>query len=249
MKILKMLFAGTLVLVSLSGCNILNPADPMDSPDGSAGFVTSEVTSMGSAGENLLSPSELQKTVFAEAETMYVDIVINPWAYNTGSGYWTRSSTAEFNGKTRQRCDTVWLEDAAGNAVQTRSLLIVNGYRHVRSTTFAGDNSTVFRYDAQVRINKTSTDTTFVWNGTATGSFNGTQFRTTTITDVTRAFDRTKTPMLQFPSSGTIHVDRPLQTTDVIFSGNGSATATITRERDGEQKVYMINVQTGAETE
>jgi hypothetical protein len=249
MKKLAIVFTTLLGIALLSGCRINNPDDPFgDAMDGSGGFVASELNSMGSDAGELLSPATTAK-MSATPETLYIDKVIVPWAYDAAAGCWTRSVEVTYDNGTRVRYDTVWFKDANNLAVQTPSMAMVTSYGHVRSVTAKFSNLFAFRWEMNVAIMKTATDTTFVFNGGGTGSFNGDVFRSTTVTNVTRQWLRSSLPHLQFPSDGTIRIDRLLRTISVVFNGNGSATATVTRKKDNKTVVYSIQVQTGRESQ
>ncbi|MBD3393238.1 MAG: hypothetical protein GF418_14035 [Chitinivibrionales bacterium] len=235
-----------------SGCRLLS-SDLFDAKDGNAGLVATEVVSMGEAVGELWDEGGMAKSRSSAAETVYVDIEIQPWAYDNAAKCWTRSSRAQFDNGDRVREDTVWLFGPAGDTVKTPSFSTVSSYRHVRSVHAEADNAFDNRLDMNVDIRVQGDDTLFVKNGTITGHYNGTQYSTTTITDLTRQWHRGRVPHLAFPSSGTVAIDRPLRTIDVEFEGDGegsgTATATATRKRDGKTTVYVINVERGTESD
>jgi|GEM_PF-2473924 len=248
-----------IILTVISGCRILEPRDRFDALDGNAGAVTTEIVAMGASTEDLMSAggAETQRAMakagVMAAETMYVDVIVNGWTYDSALKCWTRASQARFANGTRVRKDTVWLMNAAGDTVQTPGFGTVARYRHVRAVNTTAGNTFDNRLDMTVNIVIGGGDTTFVKNGTITGSYNGSLYRTTTVTNVTRRWhgSRPAGQRLAFPSDGTVSIDLPLRTITIIFDGdgNGTATATATRKRDGESVVYVINVQTGAESE
>jgi hypothetical protein len=249
MKKLAIVLTGLVGIALLSGCRINNPNDPFgDAMDGSGGFVASDLTSMGSDAGDLLSPAASAK-MSATPETLYIIKVIVPWAYDAVAGCWTRSAETTYENGTRVRCDTVWFKDANNLAVHTPSMATVASYRHVRSVTAKFSNLFAFRWEMNVAIMKNASDTTFVFNGGGTGSFNGDVFRSTTVTNVTSQWLRSSIPHMQFPSGGTIRIDRLLRTINVVFNGNGNATATVTRKKDNKTVVYNIQVQTGRESQ
>jgi hypothetical protein len=237
----------------ITGCRLFNPRDGFDAMDGNAGLVTSETVSMGEAAGELLGGQTLAKTEKTAADTKYVDIVISGWDYDDQNACWTRKSEAVFDNGTRVREDTVWLVDVNGAPVRAPSFATVARYRHVREVSRKFANTFNNRLDMNVQIDISGGDTVFVKNGTVTGTFNGDTYKTITITNVRRRWHRGRVPHLSWPYEGTVYMDLPLRTIDVVFNGNGTdaygATATATRKRDGETIVYIINVQTGAEIE
>ncbi len=247
MKVFTFLIAGALCMAALSGCKINNPSEPFnDAMDGSGGLTAAETNNMGNVVEDLMSPSGTAK---AAVETVTVEKIIIPWNYDQTNGYWTRSAEATYQTGTYVRLDTVWFKDAGGAAVKTPLVATVSTYKHVRSTTTKFTNTFDFRWEMNVAINKTPSDTVFVFNGSGTGAFNGDVFRSTTISNVNRRWIATSHPHLQFPSSGTIDMVRVLRTIDIVFTGNGNATATVTRKSDNKTVVFTIHVQTGAEVQ
>lgn len=247
MKSIEQIVIGFACMAALGGCGIFSPKESFnDALDGSAGFVATETNSMGSDVAGLMSPSGTAKMA---TETLYVEKIVVPWSYNQTLGCWTRTAEVTYGIGTRIRVDTVWLKDANGLAVDTPSFAAVATYRHVRNVTAKAANTFDFSWDMNVTINKNPGDTEFVFTGLGTGSFNGDVFRSTTITKVTRPWLAGSIPHLQFPTSGTINIDRVLRTIDIVFNGKGSATATVTRKSDGKTVVFKIQVQTGTETQ
>jgi hypothetical protein len=247
----------SIAVIFLGGCNIFGPRSGwLEAIDGAAGTMSSELGSMGAAVEDGLSGSSgLAKTAVAVVDTKYVDIVIQKWTYDSVNGYWTRSSTATYdNNVVRVRADTVWLYSDATRLHLTRrwSVDSVAAYTHHRSTYFQGAVNTFnVVFTMNVAINKpANADTQFVYNGQSVGTMNGEPNRTTTISNVVRAWhwNNGLRPHLSFPDAGTVNIDRLRWTVDIEFTGNGSATATATRKSDGKSTTFIINVQSGNET-
>jgi hypothetical protein len=246
MRILKAVAVAVLCAAGMFGCNFgNNPADSFSGMDGSAGTMTAEVNSMGYTVEDKMSGGSLSKCL---ADTMKIEKIIVPWAYNATGGFWTRSSSSNFSNGTHVRIDTIWFKDVNNQVVDSPSIANVASFRHVRIVTDSLRHTWNFRYDISVAVNKTSNDTEFVHNGTATGSVNDTTFRTTTITNVTRQWLSAAHPHQQFPSAGTIIIDGISRTITIQFTGNGSAVATVVRTRDNKTKVFNIDVTTGVES-
>ena len=198
MKKVKLAIAGIACLGMLVGCRIFNPDDPFnDAMDGSAGFTASELGAMGSAVDDIMTPAASAK-MSATPETLYIDKVIVPWAYDQAAGCWTRSAEATYDNATRVRYDTVWFKDANNQAVEAPTIATVASYRHVRNVTAKFYNTFAFRWDMNVAINKTATDTTFVFTGGGTGSFNGDVFTSTTVSNVSSQWRGASRPIFSF---------------------------------------------------
>jgi hypothetical protein len=182
------------------------------------------------------------------ADTVNIEKIIVPWAFNAAGGFWSRTASCVYPNGTHLRLDTIWFKDANGSAIDTVTIANVASYRHVRIVADSMKHTWNFHYDMSVTINKNPGDTEIVHNGTATGQFNGTAFRTTTITNVTRQWLGSTHPHLQFPSAGTITIDGLLRTFTIQFNGNGTAVATVVRLSDSKTTVFNINISTGVES-
>jgi hypothetical protein len=99
-----------------------------------------------------------------------------------------------------------------------------------------------------VTIDNGTADTFFVYNGSFIGSYDGEQYRGTDIEGVKRRLVRAPVTHLGFPVEGAVSADRPLRTIVVQFGGDASATATVTRKRDGHTTVFRIDIETGEES-
>ncbi len=246
MTIRTLAITGGLALSFVYGCaDNGTDADSFDAMDGSAGALTAEIEDMGDVAMGPLVGSGVSK---ARAETVYVEVVVTPWTFDAASDGWVRETVAEADDGSRTRMDTVWFYDAAGGPVQTPSLTKVASYRHVRSVNASLYHSWESRFEMDVTIDKEPADTFFVYNGSFTGSYDGEQYRSTDIEGVKRQLVRVASPHLAFPIEGTISADRPLRTIVVEFGGEATATATVTRKRDGHTTVFWIDIETGEES-
>lgn len=246
MSIRTLLITGALSLSLVYGCaDSPTDTDSFNAMDGSAGALTAEIADMGDAALEPLVGAGASKAL---AETVYVDVVVKPWAFDAACEGWVRETAAQAGEASRTRRDTVWFYDAAGATVQAPSLTTVASYRHVRSVNASLYHTWDSRFEMDVTIEKGTTDTLFVYNGTFSGSYDSEQYRGTDIEGVKRRLVRYPTTHLGFPTEGTITADRPLRTLTVEFGGEATAIATVTRKRDGQTTVFWIDIETGEES-
>ncbi|MFH1761047.1 MAG: hypothetical protein ABIA63_08090 [bacterium] len=213
--------------------------------DGNSGFIASEVNDMGNAALDQLSAG-LGKVLSADQDTYYVDVEINPW-HKIEPGIWAREANANFPQGQRNRKDTVYFYNSAGELAEKPTLATVDSVVHNRSVIRARNGNEVeISLHMEIVINKNTGDTTSVKNGSIKGFYNNIQFRSSIIKDVTRKREQGK--WNKFPESGSISIDRPLRSIEIEFKGNGQATATVTRKRDSRAVVVNIDVNTGEES-
>jgi hypothetical protein len=222
-----------------------------EATDGTAGFFASELGSMNDAV--LGSAGALGKTV---AGAPVEAIITRSW--DTTLHAFIRTADVTFENGTRHRVDTVTfygqdsaqITDSSLVSTQANRLANVRYIHHARhvSKTFQ-DKSVDIDFDMHVELVK-GADTTAIRNGLITGTFEGDRFdglvqRTRKVTDVTWKWINGQWD--KFPISGTIEIDRPLRTIVIEFTGNGTATATVTRKSDNEVKTITITVADGVE--
>lgn len=216
--------------------------------DGTAAYMSQEVSDMGSAADfsNFTGTAKSAVHMPMKGDTCRITVtaVRRAWAYE--NGWWVREmDVAMSDGRGMNRIDSIQFSDAEGNAEQRPSWNTTSGWTHYRHTERVGFvNSHSLDFAMQVTLSK-STDTTGTWNGTVTGRLNGESISSTTVTNVVR----NRAPgYWEFPSSGNIYMVRPLRTIDINYTGNGEATALITRN-DGKTKTITIHVESGTEQE
>lgn len=243
------LFLG--LIVAMTGCK-KNPATSNDNfSDGTAGYVSQEIADMGNSAEFGLSGGQAKAVALAAvaADTIRYSLQVTrrSWAYNATSGWWVREIEVTLNdGRKITKIDSIQFRDSNANSIQHPTWAAITGWVHYRHVERVGLLATHnMDFSMTVTLSK-GTDTTAIWNGNITGKLNGEQLSSTTVSDVVRQ----RAPGYWiFPSSGNITMDRPLRTIVIDFTGNGNATATITRKSDNRTKIITINVSTGEETE
>jgi hypothetical protein len=231
---------GALIFMTSCAKNATAP-DSFDYNDGNSGFVASELNDMASveAPRGALSKSYVSDTVRSE-------VIIDGWRYDSTLQGFVRKVVKTFDdtNDTRTRTDTVYFY-SNGAKSDMHSLASIDSIRHIRRVVRDRAGRTVnIRFDMGILISKNNGDTTSIKTGTITGTYNGYEFRTTTVTNVERHL---VDGHWGFPVSGTIDIDRILRTIQITFTGNGQATAIITRKRDNREWKIDIDVVTGQE--
>jgi hypothetical protein len=230
---------GLMGAMGLVGCNkVADTEEDVSELDGQSAFIASEVDQMGQSLQGLPGTALAKSAV--DADTITGELVIERYAYNADCSCFLRK--AEFTGSRgyeRVRLDSVTLLDSAGQALTTwdreRIAKIVHK-RHVTHTKGARqvdvhfNTEAVFKLDNDVVVG--------VWNGTMTGSFDGEEFKSATVSQVTREYRNGK---FRFPISGSVTVVRPLRTYALQFLGEGDAQVTITHRRTGRVTIITVD--------
>ena len=86
-------------------------------------------------------------------------------------------------------------------------------------------------------------------NGTGSCKFEALALATTTVTDVVVPKSKTVAQEWDYPSSGTVNVERPFRTIVVTFSGGNVADALVTNKLNQKTHSFKINLDTGEEYE
>jgi len=235
----------------LFGCSPTANKDKLS--DGTAGDISMAMTQMSNEGNTGLAKMTAGDAVLADTISYTGLVVLQPWTYDATSKWWSCSFTDSLaDGRSFTFIDSLKFTDAASQAKTTMpGWYTSDGWTHIRYLSRHGLLGNTFnsRFEMAVVVTK-GTDTTAIWNGTVTGTWNGLALRTTTVTNVERKFARSgNVHWWKFPSSGTIYIDNLLRTWTVTYTGNGGATAVVTRKSDNKQKTFTINIATGAENE
>jgi hypothetical protein len=205
-----------------------------------ARMASQEVANMSSNSSGMMIGLGMSKTASAAADTVYYDLKIHPYSWDTGAGGYIRTATVVgSDGYERVRVDTVIFKDVSGTKLQFPTLATCKTIDHVRSVKHTKGGTEL---DIRVVMNSVislTPDTTHVKNGTIAGTYDGDRAATGAITNVTRAYTNGK---WQFPRSGNVSVDFPRRSYDVDFTGNGGATLTITNKITDKTTIVTVQV-------
>jgi hypothetical protein len=223
-----------------SGCQT-SPSDQIS--DEFAQISSQEVSNMSANSSTMIGSlgSAAKEAAGVAGDTIYYDWKLHPYSWDPMILAYVRSATFDnlSDGYARLRTDTLTFKDAAGNSLQYPTLATVKTIAHIRDVTRTkGGNALNIRIDMNSVINL-APDTTHVKNGTITGTYDGDQVGTGTITNVTRQYTNSH---WQFPSSGQIAVDFPRRSYDVEFLGGGDARLTITNKTTDKTRVITVHV-------
>lgn len=233
------LFAG----MALSACNSSTSSNADFQSDGVSGFVNQEAVSMGQA----FNSEGYGKSASDSTDTVTGEIILTRLHYNDTCHCFVRQATFSFtfNDKSfvRERRDSIWLTDSAGNPMTSFRPFQAASITHHRHVTRIGGS-----VDIEVQFNTTFTwvtdgngnKTGAIWNGTVTGTYNGVEFKNTTITSVKRPVTFFG---FGFPTEGAIHIARGNFTLDITFKGAGKADVVVT----GNGKTHHLECTGGVE--
>lgn len=222
----------------LAGCAQENISDEF------ARISSEEVSNMDANSSGMISPSPLAKREAVAADTVTYDLTIHPYSWDSTNDCYVRTATLVCSdGFERVRVDTVTFFGATGK-LQHPTLATVDSIHHVRHVSRdKGGNEldiTVDMHSTVSAITGQAGNYTHVKNGTITGTYDGEQVATGTITNVTR--DYVNGQWDSFPRSGSIVVDFPHRTYDVDFIGVGEVRLTITNLSTNKTKVITVSV-------
>jgi hypothetical protein len=263
-KKLAIIFCTLAALAFLTNCN-RNPAKDgfADGLDGSAAFMATELSDMNSAAFPS-SNSALHKSAFMNDSITIETNIVRRWEPSLNAIVRTATATNS-KGGTRERTDTLYFYHNGALITDSSQLSFANidsivHIRHTVKTTINGVS--IDLYGAMTTSIVKGADTLAVRNGTLVGTWDGTEkinggwlagrifTGSRQVTNLT--WERANGAWDHFPVSGTIDIDRPLKTIHIVFSSSETtrtATATVTRKRDGETKTIIIDLLTGEETE
>ena len=232
-------------LALMTGCAKTTEPDTFDYKDGNAGFVVSEEAGMDDAV--FAAVTALPRAFVADADTYYVERTIDPLHYDADIQGFVRHATIIFPEGRRERRDTVYFLDAGGSRLSAPTIATVDSVHHKRTTVRSREGNVVeISLEMFNKLTTSATDTLITKNGTISGSFNGYEFRNTTVTNVVR---HRVDGHWGLPQSGNIYIDRILRTIEIVFTGNNTATCTITRKRDNKIWVILVDLVTARETD
>jgi hypothetical protein len=242
----RILFTPALRSLALAGAAALaftgcitstdNTASASDN-DGQAAYVTSEVDQMGQVygqiGDGLAKSAAFGVTITGE-------LVIDPFKYHDSCQCFVRHAVyTGITGFERDRLDSVKLYDSAGAIMDKWRPAQIAKIVHSRNIKKSGNGKDAeIRFDVVVEIKDDGGVRKGTWNGTMTGSYDGSPFKSGTITNVVRAWD---SGHFGFPESGTIEIDRPVLHLLAEFLGDGKAKVTITNKVTGKIRILYLD--------
>ncbi len=244
-KLLKAALIGStlsIAMVLMPGCTKTTTSS--DNGNSSGQLAADEVSNMGADEAAVVSnQGSVGKTVaaVASAESVFIDSIsytVHPYQYIAPN--WVRTATLTTSaGYVRTRVDTITFYNAAGVAVEYPRLDSFTTLHHVRNVTQSkGGILATLTIDVTDSL-KRGSDTTFVKNGTITGTCDGQTLKTGLISNVTRVLSN---GVWQFPSAGTISVDMPRYDFTVTFTGNYSATLYVDNLVTGKTRTVYLTV-------
>jgi len=224
----------TIAVFWFTGC--INNNDT-DLSDGTAEEVSQEIVDMGNAFEM----NDFGFLAKSAADTVFVSgqIIKEPWSFQ--NKWWVRTIEVQINDRTVEKIDSVQFLDETGNNEQFPGWKTTSGWvhhRHVERIGLQNEHNVDFTMTVTLQKGK---DTTGTWNGSIQGILNGSKISSSEISEVVRERGQ---GFWKFPSSGNVFIDRPLRTINIDFTGNGSASACITRKRDGKTTDITITINT-----
>ncbi len=224
-----------------TGC-ILGPSDSVS--DEFARISAQEVSNMDNNSSTMVGSAgahSLGKRAEASADTVYYDWTVYPYSWDsTVSGYIRTATVTVSDGYARLRVDTLIFRDASGAGLRNPTFATCTSIDHTRNVKRTkGGNELDIRVVMHSTLTVAPGDTTHVKNGTISGTYDGDQVATGTITGVTRSYSGGH---WQFPGSGTVSADFPRRTYLVQFLGNDSAKLTITNKSTNKTTIVMYQV-------
>jgi hypothetical protein len=206
-----------------------------------------EVSNMDANSSGMISSGGTSKLVSGVAtDSITYDLTIHPFSWDTVAGdtFLVRTATLTCSdGYERVRVDTLTFYDHNGNTMRHPTLATVDSIHHVRHVKRdkGGNelNVTVDMHSTLSAIDQ-SGNYTHVKNGTITGTYDGENAITGTITNVTRNYLSGHWQL--WPVSGSIIADFPRRDYEIDFLGLGVVKLTITNNSTGKTKVVTITV-------
>jgi hypothetical protein len=236
--LLPVLLSGLFLLYT--GCAKATKPDDFNGKDGNAGLVAGEISDMDNT--TLDKMQGLSKSL-AATDTISITVV-RSWQYDAVNGGWVREVKVNYPSGQRDRVDSVFFFDSAGNKLASPTLATTDSIYHVRTITRNfGSNTVDVLLKMNIRIAHAAAGVdTVIKNGTITGSYNGYVFGNVTVENVKRLIVNGVRQIIPF--AGHVFIDGVLRTIDITFN-NGTIDATVTRKRDGKFVTFHIDITTG----
>jgi hypothetical protein len=221
-----------------TGCN-MGPSSQIS--DEFARISSDEVANMSANSSAMIGSSGQAKMAATLGDTTYYDFKLVPYTYDPVLQSWVRTATFSnlTDGYARVRTDTVTFKDANGNRLHFPTFATVKSIDHIRNVSRTRGGSELNIRVVMNSVIGLTPDTTHVKNGTITGTYDGEQVGTGTITNVTRQYTNFH---WQFPRSGSVVVDFPRRSYDVEFLGGGDARLTVTNKATDKTRILTIHV-------
>jgi hypothetical protein len=224
--------------LALTGCITSgNDSATASDNDGQAAYVTSEVDQMGQVygqlGDAAAKASALGGTITGE-------LVIEPFRYHDSCGCFVRHATfTGMKGFERDRLDSVRLYDSAGTIMDKWRPAQIAKIAHSRNVKKSGNGKEAdIRFDITVDMKNDAGIRKGAWNGTMTGSYDGSEFKSGTMTNVVRVWDDGH---FGFPEAGIIEIDRPVFRFLAEFLGDSKAKVTIKNKVTGKIRILFVD--------
>lgn len=239
---------------TLTGCLTREGGDSDYASDGQGAFLVSEMDQMGQSlggfqGAGLAKAGAAGATKVGADFVIEGELLIDPWSYQAECQCFVRKARyTGFKGFERERLDSVTFLDAAGEEMDAYRPALVSKVLYRRNVHHEkGAREVDVRIDITVDIKTEAGDSAKVgvWNGTMSGTFNGQEFKSATVTNVVRPFSEGR---FRFPESGSIELTRPVYKFNVDFLGEGRAKVTIKNRRNGRVHILWVD-KTYQETE
>ncbi|MGA2506313.1 MAG: hypothetical protein ABSF80_02435 [Chitinispirillaceae bacterium] len=218
-----------------------------DISDEFARISSQEVSNMDANSSGMISSGGTPKLVSGVAtasDTVTYDLTIHPFSLDSTDSCYIRTATLTCSdGFERVRVDTLTFFGATGKLWHP-TLATVDSIHHVRHVKRdKGGNELNITVDMHSTLNPIQGQSgayTHVKNGTITGTYDGENAITGTITDVTRNYVSGHWQL--FPQSGSIIAKFPRRDYEIDFLGLGVVKLTITNNSTGKTKVVTITV-------
>lgn len=209
--------------------------------DGQGAFLVTEMDQMGqSLGQ--FTASGLPKTSAEVALDIEIkgELVIDPWAYSADCQCFVRKAQyTGHKGYERERLDSVTFLDSAGATMDKYHPAQVAKALYRRSVHHSkGAKEADVRIDITVDIKSEGGAKVGVWNGTMSGTFNGQEFKSGTVTNVVRPY---LDGHFRFPEAGTLELTRPVYRFLVTFLGDGKAKVVITNRLNKRIHILWVD--------
>ena len=197
--------------------------------------MASETDQMGQVYDQIPDGSAAKISAFGG--TITGELVIVPFAYHEECTCFVRHATyTGMQGYERDRVDSVTLFDSTRATMNVFKKTLVFKIIHKRDVVKTkGAKEADIHFDITADIKTDAGVRKGVWNGTMSGEFNGQEYKSGTMTNVTRVWENGR---FHFPESGTIELDRPVFHFLAEFMGDDKLKVTITNKLN--KKIHII---------
>ncbi|MDQ3001234.1 MAG: hypothetical protein M3Y08_08240 [Fibrobacterota bacterium] len=240
LKTLALTGAASLLLTGLTGCMTNEEKTSSMDSDGQAAYVTTEVDQMGQVYDQIPETGIGAGKTSASGLTITGELTLEPFAYHADCECFVRHAVfTGTKGYERDRVDSVTLFDSTGATMDKFARARIDRIVHTRDVVHTkGSKEANVHIEINLDMMTNAGVKTGVWNGTMSGTYQGQEFKSGSITNLVRVWENGR---FHFPEAGILKLERPVFKFMAEFLGEGKAKFKVENKRTGKIHVLFVD--------